>query len=156
MRRNSLRLQSSFELLITLSVGLAILLPLVIIAFIQLSGVSSSLFAIEAQQAGAKLANAAALVGSEGYPAMELVQIQVPPNVRSIYVGNATNGVGHEIIFVIGAQNGPSYVTAYTPVNVSGSMGGITAAGTYLINVSATNACPNNLGVKCVYLSPSV
>lgn len=153
---NAKRAQSSFELLVTLSVGLAILLPLIIIAFVQLAGVSASLSAIEAQQAASKLANVATLVGSEGPPATELVQIQIPPNVRSAYVGNLTNGVGHEIVFVINAQNGASYITVYTPVNVSGNIGGIVSAGTYLINVTATSACPNNLAVQCVYISPSV
>ena len=154
--RNNSKLQSSFELLVTLAFGLAILLPLVIIAFIQLAGANANLSAIESQQAATKLASVATLVGSEGPPAKQLAQIQVPPSVRFIYVGNVNDTVGHEIIFVITSPSGLSYITAYTPVNVSGSLGGITSTGAYLINVTATNSCPSNSNVPCVYMSPKV
>jgi hypothetical protein len=156
MANSSKRLQSSFELLITLAFGLAILMPLVIIAFIQLSGATSSLSAIQAQQAASKLASFSAVVGSEGPPAKQLVQIQMPPNVRFIYVGNINNNVGHEIIFVITSPTGLSYITSYTPVNVSGNLGGISSTGTYLVNVTALSSCPSNTLIPCVYLSPKV
>ena len=151
-----LRLQSSFELLVTLVFGLAVLMPLVIIAFIQLAGATVSLSAIQAQQAASKLATVASIVGSQGAPAKQLVQIQVPPNVKYIFVGNVSNNVGHEIIFVVSSSTGLSYVTSYSPVNVSGNLGGISATGTYLINVSAMAACPSNTIVPCVYMSQRV
>lgn len=150
------RAQSSFELLITLAFGLAILLPLVVIAFIQLANTNTSLATVESQQAASKLASVATLIGSEGPPAKQLVQIQVPPNVKFVYVGNLNNTIGHEIIFAITAPTGLSYVTAYTPVNVSGSLGGISATGTYLINVTALSVCPINNLYACVYMSPKV
>ena len=156
MQNSATRAQSSFELLVTLSFGLAILMPLVIIAFIQLASTNSSLSSIESQQAASKLASVSALVGSEGAPAKQLVQIAVPPNVRYIYVGNVNNTVGHEIIFVVGSASGLSYVTAYTPVNVSGSLGGIASTGTYFVNVSAQAACPSNSIISCVYISSKV
>ncbi|MGC8628696.1 MAG: hypothetical protein ACP5T4_00595 [Candidatus Micrarchaeia archaeon] len=148
------RAQSSFELLITLSFGLAILLPIVVIAFIQLASANTSLSAISAQQAASKLASVAALVGSEGPPAKLLVEIQVPANVRFIYVGTpVTNQVGHEITFVVTSPTGLSYITAYSPINVSGQLNGITSEGSYLVNVSAQAHCPSNYAVPCVYLS---
>lgn len=156
MQNSKKRAQSSFELLVTLAFGLAILMPLVIIAFIQLAGANTSLTAIESQQAASKLSSIATLIGSEGAPAKQLVQIQVPPNVRLIYVGNVNNTVGHEIIFVVTSQSGLSYVTSYTPVNVSGNLGGITSTGTYLVNVTAMASCPSNSLVSCVYISPKV
>lgn len=156
MMNNTKRSQSSFELLVTLAFGLAILLPLVIIAFIQLASANTNLSAIESQQAASKLASVATLIGSQGPPAKQLVQIQVPPNVRFIYVGNVNNTVGHEVIFVITSPSGLSYVTAYTPINVSGSLGGITSTGTYLVNVTSTSSCPSNNLVPCVYMTPKV
>jgi hypothetical protein len=153
------RLQSSFELLITLSFGLAVLMPLVVIAFLQLSNANVSLSSIEAQQAASKLASAATLVGSEGALAKQVVQISIPPNVRYIYVGNLNNAVGHEIIFGVSSPSGLSYVTAYTPATVSGSLGGISSAGTYFVNVTSMSACPSSLPgnvVPCVYMSPKV
>ncbi|MDE1873688.1 MAG: hypothetical protein KGI04_01030 [Candidatus Micrarchaeota archaeon] len=156
MRNGSKRLQSSFELLVTLAFGLAILLPLVIIAFIQLASTNTNLSAIQSQQAASKLASTATLIGSQGPPAKQLVQIQVPPNVRFIYVGNVNNTIGHEVIFVITSPSGLSYITAYTPVNVSGSLGGITSTGTYLVNVTSVASCPSNNAVPCVYLTPKV
>lgn len=146
--------QSSFELLVTMTFGLAILLPLVVIAFLQLSNSNSSLASAEAQQTANKLSNVATLVGTEGPPAKQLVQIQVPPNVQYIYVGTSGNGVGHAVIIVTRAPNGLSYITSYTPINVSGNLGGQVNPGTYLINVSAQANCPSDLSLPCVYMSP--
>ncbi|HIH50178.1 MAG: hypothetical protein ABSE71_04315 [Candidatus Micrarchaeaceae archaeon] len=149
------RAQSSLELLITLSFGLIILLPIVVLAFIQISTSTSSLATTEAQGAATKLADVAAAVGSQGYPAKQLTLVQVPPDVQGIFVGNQTNGVGHEIIFVVNTNAGVSYVTAYTPVNVSGYLSELAQQGTYLINVSAQTYCPSNMAVQCVYIKSS-
>ncbi len=154
MIRN-VRAQSSFELLITVSFGLVMLLPIVTLAFLQISTSSSSLASTEAQAAASKLANIATTVGSQGYPARQLVLIQIPPSVESVFVGTQQNSVGHEIIFIISTSAGPSYVTAYTPVNVSGYLGGVASQGVYLINVSAQNVCPSNNAVPCVYVQQS-
>lgn len=145
--------QSSFELLVTLAFGIAVLLPLVLIAFIQLANTSSSLSSIESQQAAGKLSSIATLIGSEGPPAKQLVQIQVPPGVIYIYVGNNNNGVGHIITFVIRSPTGPSYITSYTPVNVSGNLGSLANSGTYLVNVSSQSVCPSNPNFACVYMA---
>lgn len=155
MRRSTRKAQSSLELLVTLSFGLIILLPIVVLAFIQVSTSASTLASTEAQGTATKLADTAAAVGSQGFPAKQLTLMQVPPNVQSIYVGNQTNGVGHEVIFVIGTNAGQSYVTAYTPVNVSGNLSQETQPGTYLVNISAQNFCPSNPTVSCVYIKPT-
>jgi len=133
--------------------GLAVLLPLVVIAFLQLSNSNSSLTSAEAQQAASKLTSMATLVGSEGPPAKQLVQIQIPPDVQYIYVGTSKNGIGHEVIFVTRSPNGASYVTSYSPINISGNLGGEVNQGTYLLNVSAMANCPSNANLPCVYIS---
>jgi hypothetical protein len=148
--------QSSFELLITMTFGLAILLPVVVIAFLQLSNSNTSLSSAEAQAASSKLTNVAILVGTEGPPAKQLVQINMPPGVQYIYVGTDKNLVGHEIIFVIRSPSGPSYITSYSPVNVSGDLGGEVNPGTYLFNVSAESSCPTQPELPCVYISPVI
>jgi uncharacterized protein (UPF0333 family) len=145
--------QSSLELLITLAFGLIILLPIVVLAFIQISNSQSSLSATEAQAAVSKLAGVATSVSSQGFPAKQLVLIQVPQSVTNIYVGTTTNIAGHEIIFVVSTNAGPSYVTAYTPVNVSGSLSTLSTPGVYLVNVSAQSSCPSNPSISCVYLA---
>lgn len=145
--------QSSLELLITLAFGLIILLPIVVLAFIQISNSQSSLATTEAQAAASKLAGVATSVASQGPPAKQLVLVQVPQSVTNIYVGTSTSVSGHEIIFVVNTNAGPSYVTAYTPVNVSGSLSAITTPGVYLVNVSAQSSCPTNPSISCVYLA---
>lgn len=145
--------QSSLELLITLAFGLIILLPIVVLAFIQIANSSSSLSATEAQAAASKLASVATSVGSQGYPAKQLVLIQMPQSVSAIHVGALSNTAGHEIIIVVNTNAGLSYITAYTPVNVSGTLTSITASGVYLINVSAQSSCPSNPAISCVYLA---
>lgn len=158
MRKNNriLKGQSSFELLVTLSIGLAILLPIVIIAFIQLSNANVSISSLQSQQAASKLVSIASTVASEGPPAKQLVQITVPPNVENIYVGTESGGIGHAVIFVVRASNGPSYITEYTPANISGNLNGIVNQGTYLVNMTAEGSCPTNPALGCVYLSPVI
>ncbi len=136
--------------------GLAILLPVVVLAFLQLSNSNASLSSTASQQAASKLSSIAALVGTEGPPAKQFVQIQVPPNVQYIFVGTSGDGVGHEVIFVIRVPNGLSYITSYSPVNVSGNLGGEVNQGTYLINVSAQTNCPSNYELPCVYMAPVI
>ena len=157
MRSNrNMKLQSSFELLITLSFGLAILLPLVVFSFIQIANANSAVSGIAAQQAASKLTSAAVVVGTQGPPSKQIVQIEMPAGIEYIYVGNQNNGIGHEIIFVVRSPSGPSYITAYTPLNISGNLGGITSTGTYLVNVSAQSKCPYTVPIPCVYLQPAV
>lgn len=152
MDSNEKKAQSSLELLITLSFGLIVLLPIVVLAFIQISASTSTLSSTEAQAAATKLASVATTVGSQGFPAKQLVLIQVPPNINNIFIGTQTNGVGHLIIFLVNTNAGINYVTAYTPVNVSGYISQLSQTGTYLINASAQNVCPSNPIVSCVYI----
>lgn len=151
---SKVRLQASFELLITLALGLSILLPIVAYAFLQIANSSSSLSAIEAQQAASKLSTVASLVGSEGPPSRQIVQVQVPPGVENVYVGTENNSIGHEIVFTVRSPNGLSYITSYSPVNVSGDLGGISLPGTYLVNETAFSVCPFQVPVPCVYIQP--
>jgi hypothetical protein len=153
MHGHNRKAQSSLELLITLSFGLIILLPIVVLAFIQISSSTSTLSSTEAQAAASKLASVATSVGSQGFPAKQLTLIDVPPDVRGIFVGSLSNGIGHEIIFEVSTNAGLSYVTAYTPVNVSGYMEQLSQSGTYLVNVSAQNSCPSDSSLPCVYIS---
>ena len=153
MRNRKHRAQSSLELLITVSFGLVVLLPIVILAFMQISTSSSNLAVSEAQSAATKLAEVASIIGSQGAPAKELILIQVPPGVNSINVGTQTNGLGHAITFVVNTNAGPSDAVAYSPVNVSGSLSSIVSQGTYLVNVSAQSSCPSMPSMPCVYIS---
>jgi hypothetical protein len=155
MKNKNLKGQSSFELLITLSFGLAILLPIVALAFVQIASSNTSLSSTESQQSASKIAEVVGLVGSEGPPAKQLTSISVPPGVQNIYIGNLSNGIGHEIIFTIISPSGISYITAYTPINVSGNIKGITLPGIYLLNITAQASCPFQKPVPCVYIVPA-
>ncbi|OJI06695.1 hypothetical protein Micr_00375 [Candidatus Micrarchaeum sp.] len=154
-RRKSKKGQSSLELLITLSFGLIILLPIVVLAFIQIATSTSTLATTEAQEAASKLASVAAVVGAQGFPAKQLTLLQVPPDVADIYVGTESGGIGHEVVFVVRTTAGASYVTAYSPVNVTGYLGSLTSQGTYLVNVTSYNSCPSDRFVPCVEMQPS-
>jgi len=151
--KNKIRAQSSLELLITLTFALIILLPIITIAFVQISNSASALASSEAEAAAEKLASTATEVGVQGYPAKQLTIVQIPQNVKAIYIGTLTNGIGHEITFVINTNAGPSYISAYTAINVSGTLSGVTSEGVYLVNVSAQNTCPSNPNLPCVYIT---
>lgn len=158
-RRNAnQRGQSSLELLITVAFGLVILLPIVVLALVQISASSSNLAVSEAQAAATKLAEASVTIGSQGYPAKELVLIQVPQGVTSIIVGK-TGNVGHAITFVVNTNAGSSDAVAYTPVNVTGSLQSAVLEGTYLVNVSAESNCysisTSLPQIPCVSITPS-
>ena len=145
--------QSSLELLITVAFGLIILIPIVVLALVQVANTTSTLSTTQAQAAASKLAAAATSVGSQGYPAKQLVIIDVPQSVTNIYIGTTTGSLGHEIIFVISTSAGPDYVTAYSPVNVTGSLGADIQQGTYLVNITAQSSCPVNAAISCVYMT---
>ncbi len=157
--------QSSLELLVTLSFGLIILLPIVVLAFIQVSTSTSTLATTEAQGAATKMADIATAIGSQGAPAKQLVLIQVPPNVKKICVGapyvyiassnsydcDPSVSVGHVITFIINTNAGVSYVTAYTPVSIGGNLEQVSQVGTYLLNISAQNQ-GSLCSESCVYV----
>ena len=153
MESRQFKSQSSLELLITVAFGLIILIPIVVLALVQVSNSTSTLTTTQAQAAASKLAAAAASVGSQGYPAKQYVIIDVPQSVTGIYVGTSTNGLGHEIIIVVNTNAGPDYITAYSPVNVTGSLQADITQGTYLVNVSAQQSCPVNAAISCVYMT---
>ncbi len=153
MGYKSAKSQSSIELLITLSFGLLILLPIITFAFLQISTSNSTLSTTAAQQVANKISSTSSIVGSQGPPARQIISIQIPPNVNAIYIGNINNGIGKEIIFNISTNAGPSFVIAYTLLNVSGNLTSEAAESTYLINVSAMANCPTNPSVPCVYIS---
>jgi hypothetical protein len=148
-----MRSQSSLELLITLALGLLMLIPIVILALLQASNASSILSVNAAQGTVSQLASVATAVSQQGYPARQTVLIQVPPNVYGIYVGTQNNLIGHDIIFKIKTNTRFSYVTAYTPANVSGYLEQLTQSGTYLVNVSDTSSCATAPDQSCVYIS---
>ncbi len=147
--------QSSLELIITLSFGLMILLPIVTLAFVQVSNSNTTLATSEAATSAEKLAAIATQVASQGYPARQTLLLEVPQGVQAVYVGNLSyNGIGNEVIFVVDTNNGKSYITAYTPINISGYLPGIQGPATYLINVSATKICPatRGIGAPCAFV----
>lgn len=146
------RSQSSLELLITLSFGLIILLPIITLAAVQISTSTSTLSVTEAQQSADRLAAVAVQVGTQGFPARQLVVLQIPQNVQAVEVGTPSNTLGNEIIFIVGTSGGQDYVTAYTPVNVSGYLAGIQSPATYLLNVSAVQNCPTQPSQPCVFI----
>ena len=152
MRNKSdrVRAQSSLELLITVSFALIILLPIVMLAFVQIASSTSNLAVGEAQAAATKLAETAVNVGAQGYPAKQLVLIDMPTNMQQVIIGNAVGGVGREIIFVVSTNGGPSDAIAYVPLNVTTTTSLPLSQGTYLVNVTATTSCPKGPPVPCV------
>lgn len=155
--RNFKRSQSSLELLITVSFALIILLPIVILAFVQIASSSSNLASGEAQAAATKLAEVAVNVGAQGAPAKQLVLIDMPPNMQQIIIGNQIGGVGRQIIFVVNTNAGLSDAVAYVPINVSSvdTLGSILSQGTYLVNVSAQATCRIGPASPCVEIEPT-
>ena len=128
-------------------------MPIIILAILQTANASSFLSVSIAQGTASKLASVATAIGSQGYPAKQTISVQIPPDVYGIYVGTQNNLIGHEITFIVKTSSGLSYVTAYTPINVSGYLEQLTQPGTYLINVSAISSCTTAPSQPCVYIT---
>ncbi|BCS90669.1 MAG: hypothetical protein ARM1_0126 [Candidatus Micrarchaeota archaeon] len=152
---SNLRLQASLELLITLSFGLVILIPIIGFALVQVANANYNLEALEAQQAAQAIANTATLVYQEGYPAKSVVEIYVPPGVENIYVGSTNGNYGHFIIFQLYSILGPDYVSAYTTANITGYLGNIVQQGSYLVSIEANSSCSFTQNKLCVVISSS-
>jgi CBS domain-containing protein len=149
------KLQSSVELLITVGVALGILLPIILVAYSQASATSLSLNSAQAYATAQKIASIAAIVGSQGEPATQTVQVFIPPRVHAIYIGSKTSQVGNSITIQLETTGGLSDITAYSPVNVSGTINYL-GPGIYLLTFRAYNYCPLKPSVSCVFINSTV
>ncbi|MCL4383320.1 MAG: hypothetical protein M1168_01785 [Candidatus Marsarchaeota archaeon] len=153
-KNKNLKLQSSLELLITVGFGLLILIPIVIIGFIEMASSSSILSTSAAQQVTDNLATVSAQIGVEGPGARQLVLIQIPQNVRNISIGS--NSIpSHLIAITVSTSGGNSSIISYSLVNVSGNLTKDILPGQYLVNVSNMAVCPSDASVSCVYIAPT-
>jgi CBS domain-containing protein len=149
------KLQSSVELLITVGVALGILLPIILVAYSQASATSLSLNSAQAYATAQKIASVAAIVGAQGEPATQTVQVFIPPRVHAIYIGSKTSQVGNSITIQLETTGGLSDITAYSPVNVSGTINYL-GSGIYLLTFRAYNYCPLKPSVSCVFINSTV
>ncbi len=154
MNKRKIKLQSSLELLITVAFGLMILLPIIILGFMQMASSSSILSTTAAQQVTNRLATVSGQIGLEGVGAKQLVFIQIPQNVKRIIIGNSS-GTGHLVSIIVSTIGGNSSILSYSLVIVSGNLSKDRLPGQYLVNVSNMAKCPSNTSVSCVYISPT-
>ncbi|MGC9132111.1 MAG: CBS domain-containing protein [Candidatus Micrarchaeia archaeon] len=149
------RIQSSVELLITVGIALGILLPIILVAYSQASASSLSLNSVQAYATAQKIASVAAIVGAQGEPTQQTIQVFIPPRVHAIYIGSKTSVVGNSITIQLETTGGLSDITAYSPVNVSGTINYL-GPGTYFLTVKAYNYCPLKPSVSCVFINSTV
>ena len=152
MRRGG---QASLELMITLAFALLMLIPIIVLVFLQTSSGSEELAVDQAQQSVFRLKNAADVIGAQGPPAKATVNIIVPQRLTSITVGSQSSPyIGREIIFSVNARGGTSDVVAVTLYNVTGDLSAYTKSGTYPVSIEAVDDCLGT-GSPCVVISPA-
>lgn len=149
------KLQSSIELLITVGVALGILLPIILVAYSQASATSLSLNSAQAYATAQKIVSIAAIVGAQGEPTTQTVQVFIPPRVHAIYLGSKTSKVGNSVTIQLETTGGLSDITVYSPVNISGTINFL-GSGIYLLTFRAYNYCPLKPGVSCVFINSTV
>ena len=147
--------QASTELMITVIFVITIMLPLLLITYFQTSNLSEQLSIQQTQQTVNKITNMADIVGSQGPPAKMTIQIFIAPNIANITVGNATGGVGKEVVFNIRTTAGITQVVGITVNNIAGDLSTIARPGTYFIELTAQQNCTIDQTKQCVYIERS-
>jgi hypothetical protein len=147
--------QASTELMITIIFVITIMLPLLLITYLQTSNLSEQLSIQQAQQTVNKITNMADIVGSQGAPAKVTIQVFVAPNIANITLGNSTDGIGKEVIFSIRTTAGITQVVGITVNDIAGDLSTIIRPGTYFISLTAQQNCTKDQRKKCVYIERS-
>lgn len=151
------KLQSSIELLVTIGFGLGVLLPFLLIAYSQATTSFTSLVTAQAYATAQKIVTTANIIGSQGEPAKQTIQVFIPQNIKAIYIGSKTQtpGVGPFLDFQIQGVGGVSDIVVYSQVNISGTIRYM-GSGSYLVTLTAFNSCPLNPSLSCVFINSSV
>ena len=131
------------------------MLPLLLITYFQASNLSEQLSVQQAQQTVSKIANMANIVGSEGAPAKATIQVFIAPNIANITVGNATGGIGKEVIFNIRTTAGITQIVGIAEYDVAGDLSAIAKPGTYFVTLTAQQNCTINQEKQCIYIERS-
>jgi hypothetical protein len=151
-----MKAQASTELIITVIFMITIMLPLLLITYFQTSNLSEQLSIQQAQQTVSKITNMADIVGSEGPPAKMTIQVFIAPNVANITLGNATGGIGKELIFNVRTSAGITQVVGITLNDIAGDLSTIARPGTYFITITAKQNCtPIDQTKQCIYIERS-
>ena len=147
--------QASVEFLITFAFAVLMLVPILILVFLQTSSGSEQLAIDQAQQSANKLGNAADFVAAQGPPAKVTINIIIPGRLNGITIGSAdAPGIGREIVFEVRTSAGTSEVVATTMYNVSGDLSAYTSPGTYPVELEAVEDCQGT-GWPCVMIRPA-
>jgi len=142
------------EMLVTLAFALVMLIPIVVLVYLQTSSGSEQLAVDQAQQSVNRLKNVADTVGAQGPPSKATVNVIIPSRVNRITVGNGSSP-GREIVFTLRAAGGTTDIVATTLYNVTGvDLANITRSGTYPVSVEAVDNY-NNTGLPCVVVRPA-
>jgi len=154
MRFKTKRGQSGTELFITLAFSMVMLVPIIILAYLQAASGTEQLALQQAQQSVNKLKMMADVVDAHGEPAKVTIDLVVPQRTHSIIIGSRSPPyVGREIIFAISTGAGVSDVVATTDYNVSGDLSGYTRPGSYKVQLFSSSNCAG--GGSCVQIAPA-
>ncbi|MEM3030519.1 MAG: hypothetical protein QXH27_02180 [Candidatus Micrarchaeia archaeon] len=126
-----MRGQAAVELIVILSLSLAVLAVIVAIGYGQLSAARHSLYASQAQASLNALADAAAAVSQEGVGSRREVAVIIPPTVvpERVFIDGRIINMG------LWVENGTTDVNVLAPVSLQGRLPN--ASGDYIIPVEA-------------------
>jgi len=151
MRRKG---QASLELLITLAFALLMLIPIVLLVYLQTASGSEELAIDQAQQSVSRLKNVVDVIGAQGPPAKATITIIVPQRVSRITIGGTADPyIGREVVFAVGTRGGDTEIVAVTLYNVTGDLSNYTKAGSYPVSVESVDDCAG-MG-PCVRVLPA-
>ncbi len=142
-------------MLVTLAFALLMLIPIIVLVFLQTSSGSEELAIDQAQQSVSRLKNVVDVVGAQGPPAKATLNIIIPERVSRITIGSvAEPPIGKEIVFAVRTRGGDSEVVAVTLYAVAGNLTNYTKAGVYPVTVESVDDCLGT-GNPCVYVRPT-
>jgi len=143
------------ELLITLAFAMMMLIPIIVLVYLQTSSGSEQLSVDQAQQSVNRLKSTVDVVGAEGPPAKATINIIVPQRVTGITVGCVgQHCIGREIVFTVQSAGGETEIVATTLYNVTGDLSAYAHTGTYPVSIEALDMCPGT-GLPCVEIRPA-
>ena len=143
------------ELLVTLAFALVMLIPIIVLVYLQTSSGSEQLAIDQAQQSVNRLKSVADTVGAQGPPSKATINVIMPQRMGGIMIGSDDSPyIGREIVFTVRASGGDTEIVVTTLYNVTGDLSNYTRAGTYPVSIEAVDDCQGT-GRPCVVILPA-
>lgn len=135
-KRNGMKGQVSMEYLLVIGFALLMVIPIVIIFFMQSETIKDSVNLNQARTVAREIADNVKTVATLGSPAMTTIKVTMPDNIKAITIGQ------REIVITIETSGGTSDIFELLPANVTGTIRA--ESGIHILRIEVT---PTNISI---------